>query len=197
MGTADNIWREFFMDLSSEWCAVFIDGGYLAKVLKDEFDEPRIDFLRLSEEICPGKRLRTYYYNTLPYRGSYPDEKEKQRYQRARSFFDTIDRLNRFEVVLGKTVKRYTYDGKMFFIQKGVDVRLAVDLVRLSWAGHIKIAVLIAGDNDFVPAVKAAKDAGVIVKLYYSKNSSSDELLSAVDEAEEITWELINRCKRY
>ena len=111
-------------------------------------------------------------------------------------FFNSLDRLDRFEVVFGKTVKRYTADGKEYFTQKGVDVRLAVDLVRLSWAGHIKIAVLIAGDNDFVPAVKAAKDAGVIVKLYYSKNSYSDELIAAVDEAEEITQELIKECER-
>lgn len=184
-------------DLSSEWCAVFIDGGYLAKVLKNEFGEVRIDFLRLSEKICPGKRLRTYYYNAPPYQGSPPTSEEKERYQKAMRFFNYIDRLERFEVVYGKTVKRYTSDGKEYFTQKGVDVRLAVDLVRLSWAGHIKIAVLVAGDNDFVPAVKAAKDAGVIVKLYYSRDSSSDELISAVDEAEEITWELIKECTRH
>ncbi|WP_297491092.1 NYN domain-containing protein [Thermococcus sp.] len=183
-------------DLSSEWCAVFIDGGYLAKVLKNEFSEIKIDFLKLSNEICPGKRLRTYYYNAPPYQSSPPTPEEKERYQKAMRFFHSIDRLERFEVVKGKTVKRYAADGKEYFAQKGVDVRLAVDLVRLSWAGHIKIAVLIAGDNDFVPAVKAAKDAGVIVKLYYSKNSSSDELISTVDEAEEITKELIERCRR-
>ncbi|WP_297070229.1 NYN domain-containing protein [Thermococcus sp.] len=183
-------------DLSLEWCAVFIDGGYLAKVLKNEFDEIRIDFLKLSDKICPGKRLRTYYYNAPPYQSSPPTPQEKERYQKAIKFFSYIDRLERFEVVKGKTVKRYTAEGKAYFTQKGVDVRLAVDLVRLSWAGHIKIAVLIAGDNDFVPAVKAAKDAGVIVKLYYSKNSSSDELISAVDEAEEITKELIEQCRR-
>jgi uncharacterized LabA/DUF88 family protein len=181
-------------DLSSEWCAVFIDGGYLAKVLKDEFNGTRIDFLKLSKVICPGKRLRTYYYNAPPYQSSLPTPEEKERYQKAMRFFHSIDRLERFEVVKGKTVKRYTPEGKEYFAQKGVDVRLAVDLVRLSWAGHIKIAVLIAGDNDFVPAVKAAKDAGVIVKLYYSRKSSSDELLGTVDEAEEITEDLINQC---
>ncbi|WP_297464357.1 NYN domain-containing protein [Thermococcus sp.] len=184
-------------ELSSEWCAVFIDGGYLGKVLKSEFKEVRIDFLKLSERICPGKRLRTYYYNAPPYQSNPPTPAEKERYFKAMRFFNHIDRLERFEVVYGKTVKRYTSEGKEYFTQKGVDVRLAVDLVRLSWAGHIKIAVLIAGDNDFVPAVKAAKDAGVIVKLYYSRNNSSEELISAVDEAEEITRELINECKRY
>jgi len=183
-------------DLSSDWCAVFIDGGYLAKVLKNDFKETRIDFLKLSKRICPGKRLRTYYYNAPPYQSSPPTPEEKERYRKAMSFFNYIDRLERFEVVYGKTVKRYTSNGKEYFTQKGVDVRLAVDLVRLSWAGHIKIAVLIAGDNDFVPAVKAAKDAGVIVKLYYVRNSSSDELLSTVDEAEEITPELIDGCRR-
>ncbi len=159
-------------DLSSEWCAVFIDGGYLAKVLKEEFNEVKIDFLKFSDIICPGKRLRTYYYNAPPYQSNPPTEEEKSRYQNAMRFFNALNRLERFEVIQGKTVKRYTSDGKEYFTQKGVDVRLAVDLVRLSWVGHIKVAVLVAGDNDFVPAVKAAKDAGVIVKLYYSQKKS-------------------------
>jgi len=40
--------------------AVFIDGGYLAKVLKS-FGEPRIDFLKLSESFRQGdERRRTH-----------------------------------------------------------------------------------------------------------------------------------------
>ena len=48
--------------------SVFIDGGYLARVLKDEYGEAAIDFGVLSEKLCKGcERLRTYYYTCMPY----------------------------------------------------------------------------------------------------------------------------------
>ena len=46
-----------------------------------------------------------------------------------------------------------------------VDVLLSIDLVELSAKGNIATAILVAGDSDFVPAVKKAKDNGVRVIL--------------------------------
>ena len=80
-------------------------------------------------------------------------------------------------------------------VQKRVDILLAVDLVRLSWSKQIGKAVLITGDSDFVPAILAAKDAGVLVELYYSQMSVHDELLAAVDERFQITEEIVQQCK--
>ena len=73
---------------------------------------------------------------------------------------------------------------------------MAVDLVRLSWDKQISKAILVTGDSDFVPAIEAAKDAGVLVQLYYSKSSIHDELLSVVDERECISKELIDSVAR-
>ncbi len=56
-------------------------------------------------------------------------------------------------------------------------------------------AILVTGDSDFVPAIKAAKYAGVVIILYYSRGLgvyAHDELLEAVDEKYEITQELID-----
>ncbi len=80
-------------------------------------------------------------------------------------------------------------------MQKRVDILFAVDLVRLSWGRQIGKAILVTGDSDFVPAVLAAKDVGVLVQLYHSPNSVHDELLSAVDESFMITADLIERAK--
>ncbi|MEK6811460.1 MAG: hypothetical protein AABX96_03055 [Nanoarchaeota archaeon] len=52
-----------------EKSAVFIDGGYLNKILKHYFKESDIDYLKFSELICKEvgvSRLRTYYYHSLP-----------------------------------------------------------------------------------------------------------------------------------
>jgi uncharacterized LabA/DUF88 family protein len=82
------------------------------------------------------------------------------------------------------------------FEQKRVDILLAVELVRLSWSGQIGHAVIVTGDSDFVPAIEAAKDAGVITKLYYSRRSVHDELLSAVDERVEMDAAFVESVKR-
>ena len=139
--------------------AVFIDGGFFAKVL-DDMGKPRIDFERLSDIMCEGnRRLRTYYYDCLPYQSDHPTPEERERYSKKSKWLDRLLLLPRFEVRLGRLSPR--------FEQKGVDILFSVDLVRMSWARQIDRAVLITGDSDFIPAVNAAKETGVIVELYY------------------------------
>ncbi|MCK4456722.1 MAG: NYN domain-containing protein [Thermoplasmata archaeon] len=170
--------------------ALFIDGGYFAKVLKC-VGEPRIDYLRLSERVCEGsERLRTYYYNCMPYQSEPPTHEERTRYSKAYKFIFTLKRLPRFEVRLGKLGR---IGGQ--FVQKRVDILLAVDLVRMSWGKQIQTAVLLTGDSDFVSAVQAAKDAGVLTKLYFSSSAVHDELLDACDDCFEIAVDLIDKVR--
>ena len=123
----------------------------------------------------------------MPYQSDPPTEEERERYSKAYKFLFTLRRLPRFEVRLGKLSR---IGGQ--FVQKRVDILLAVDLVRMSWDKQIGTAVLLTGDSDFVPAVQAAKDAGVLAQLYYSKDAVHDELLDTCDDCFEITPDLID-----
>ena len=52
-----------------EKAGIFIDGGYLNRVLRNNYNTKEINYLELSEVICKDigtKRLRTYYYNCMP-----------------------------------------------------------------------------------------------------------------------------------
>ena len=126
----------------------------------------------------------------MPSQSNPPTGEESSRYARMDKFINRLTRLNRFQVRLGKL-------GRVGdeFVQKRVDILLAVELVRLSWSKSIGTAVLVTGDSDFVPAVEAAKDAGVLVQLWYSRNAVHNELISAVDEFFPITQELIDTVK--
>jgi uncharacterized LabA/DUF88 family protein len=180
---------------------VLIDNGYLSAILRDEFKETRIDYLKLSEVICKGySRLRTYIYDCLPYQANPPTQEQQELYAGKVKFFNALSKLPSFEPRFGK--QRPRAGG---FVQKGVDVLLAVDLVRLSSKGQIQKAFLIAGDGDYVPAVKAAKDDGVSVKLYHSGvfqttldghtiPKYSNELWQVCDEREIISDSLIKQC---
>lgn len=171
--------------------AVFIDGGYFSRVLKDEYGETAIDFKALSERLCEGcDRLRTYYYTCMPYQSNPPTAGERARYAAMDRFLYSLKKVPRFEVRLGKLSH---IRGE--FVQKRVDVLLSVDLVRMSWGRQIQRAVLLSGDSDLVPAVQAAKDAGVLTQVYYSKRSVHDELLQACDDRFEITRDLVESVK--
>lgn len=170
-------------------CAVLIDGGYLDKVIKNEFPGAKPDLGKLGDECARGiERLRTYYYHCPPYQGNNPTEAEKQRYKGAQQFFERLKKLPRFEVRLGKLQKIGTE-----YHQKRVDILMAVDLVRMSTGNQITHAVVITGDSDLVPAIEVAKDAGVVVQLYYSQNSIHSELLQACDETVTLTKAFIEK----
>lgn len=105
--------------------AVFIDGGYLSKVLKLAFNRPQLDFECFSDKICEGcERLRTYYYDCMPYQSNPPTEIERKRYAQKDSFIYNLKRLKRFEIRLGKLIYLPKADD---YIQKRVDVLFSVD----------------------------------------------------------------------
>lgn len=52
-------------------------------------------------------------------------------------------------------------DLKLLMKQKGVDMRIGVDIASLSYKKQVNQIVLIAGDSDFVPAAKLARREGI------------------------------------
>lgn len=173
--------------------AIFIDGAYLQRVLTDEFGQPRISHGALAAAIADGVDiLRTYYYDSPPYRSSSPTAEENERYSSAMRFYNALDRLSRFEVRLGVLERRGSdAGGRPVFAQKRVDTMLSVDLVQLSARGHISQAALLAGDSDFIPAVAAAKSEGALVRLFHGRNCHN-ELMRNVDERIRLNQDCIN-----
>lgn len=170
-------------------CAIFIDGGYLNKVLKVSFNEADIDYLKLSEHISKELRLyrlRTYYYYCMPLVRKDTKKEDEERLAEVQKFLTKLRRLSRFEVKLGRL---QIISGK--FKQKMVDVLMSPDIVEMCFNKNIQHAVLIAGDSDFVPAIKKAKDYGSVVHLYYHPESVHNQLLDEVDELHLLTEKLI------
>ncbi len=171
--------------------AVFIDGGYLVKILKN-FGSVKLDFQKFSQklvEISKSELFRVYYYNCMPYQSNPPTEEEKTRYSNMMKFLNKLKKLSRFEIRLGKLS---FHDGK--FIQKRVDNLLTIDLIALSATGQIQKALIVSGDSDFVPAIQKSKELGVIVQVFYYPNTIHDELYMVCDDRFEIKKDLINSC---
>jgi uncharacterized LabA/DUF88 family protein len=172
-------------------CAVLNDGGYLEKVLNNDFGRVRVDIGRLGDILAGStERLRTHYYHCMPFMSNPPTADEKARFAAMDSFIFNLKKLSRFQFRQGKLQKIGNE-----FRQKRVDIWMAVDLVRMSASQQIEKAIIITGDSDLVPAIESARDSGVIVELHFSPHSRHDELLQACDERFEITQNLIDKIR--
>lgn len=66
---------------------------------------------------------------------------------------------------------------------KGVDISLTKDMLLQAFMGNYEIAVLAAGDGDFVPLVEEVKRFGKrVVVAFWESNGLSPELRRAADE---------------
>jgi uncharacterized LabA/DUF88 family protein len=139
---------------------LFIDGGYLRKGFIDSLGHDNINYQKLERFIRDGSvpqllpyrlqlyPVRVYYYDAIADAQTHPTEhKEESKY------FEKLRKTMSFEVKLGRhiiTPKRNE--------QKGVDVRIAIDMVTKAYQNHYDIATLFAGDDDFVDIVNTVKD---------------------------------------
>jgi uncharacterized LabA/DUF88 family protein len=65
--------------------------------------------------------------------------------------------------------------------QKGVDMRIGLDISTLTLKRQVDTIVLVAGDSDFVPAAKLARREGVQIVLDPLWQSINDDLFEHID----------------
>ncbi|MFA5521324.1 MAG: NYN domain-containing protein [Castellaniella sp.] len=65
--------------------------------------------------------------------------------------------------------------------QKGVDIKLGIDIATLSIRGQVDKIVLVSGDSDFVPAAKLARINGVNFVLDAMRNQVDPSLYEHID----------------
>ena len=177
--------------LSMQRVAIFIDGGYLEKILKYNFKCRTLNFEafcnKIVKTISPNADiLRTYYYNCLPYKSSPPTPQEAQRFAKRQIFYTSLNTISYFEVRLGKLARRKDAQGNIKFEQKLVDVLLSVDLVQLASKGRITDAVIVGGDSDFEPAIQMAKNESTVIWLFHQIGMPQNDLWMIADRRIEL-----------
>lgn len=155
---------------------IFIDGGYLRKEFNDAMHHENINFTALQfflrGLVDRGELVRCYYYDA-----NVDPLDDKDRHVKLNTFFDKIKECNSYEVKLGRLIKK----GTNSFKQKGVDVLIAIDMITKAYEGQYEIAVLLAGDDDFIDVVKAVKDSGKRVYGVFSEKTVSIRLKQLFD----------------
>lgn len=90
----------------------------------------------------------------------------------------TLKRLLRNEISLSDLTEG---DVKLDADQKGVDIRIGIDIASMALKGQIDQLILVTGDSDFVPAAKLARREGVDVILDPMGQKIRDDLFTHID----------------
>jgi len=136
--------------------SIFIDGSNLYHGLKSEFGRTDLDFIRFTERLVNGRRLiRTYYYNAPVPAGQNPERARNQQ-----RFFDGLRRIPYLAIRLGRLEPRDDT-----FVEKGVDIAIAVDMLSMAFHNAYGTAVLVSSDGDFVKVIEAVRDLGKHVEV--------------------------------
>jgi uncharacterized LabA/DUF88 family protein len=163
-----------------ERVAIFIDGSNLYHSLEENCRRYDVDFGAFSAKLAAGRpHLRTYYYNVLR-----DPDRNHQAYQDQQKFLTALHSTPYLEVRLGVSKLRGDVP-----VEKGVDIMIATDFLRMAWNDLYDTAILVSGDGDFSYAVQAVKDLGKHVVVAAFKANLSKELGQVADSKEYFTPE--------
>ena len=165
---------------------IFIDGSNLYHSLKGHFKRTDIDMGKFSRRLLEKRRLiRVYYYNATVGR-----REEPERYRDQQAFFASVSAIPYCELRLGRLV--YTNWPSAPPYEKGVDIQLTTDLLTHSFKNNYDVAILVAGDSDYVGALQAVKDNGKHVEVaLFGKERTSRPLREVADKVVTIDGRLL------
>ncbi len=168
-------------------CHVFIDGGYLRAQARS-WSLGHLNPRHLAKGLVDSTRVQTWAFDPtrhpnvflgrITFFDGLPDGDEPGGLQ---PYWDAIELLD--DVHLGFGALKGL---KSRVRQKGVDALLAVDMLDGAFSSIYDVAVLVAGDADFVPVVEAVRRRGVMVVVAAARESLAEELRRAADRFIEI-----------
>ncbi len=164
---------------------VFIDGSNLYHSLKNALGHAHIDLSMFVELLCSGRELITAYYYNAPVR----KQDGAERYQRQQRFFQRIRSLPYFKLRLGRLEPR-----QQTLVEKGVDVKIAVDILVHAFRDTYDTAILVTVDGDFAAVADQVSEMGKHVENAYFREGRSRELENVCHKFVELTQEQLMSC---
>ena len=175
--------------------ALFIDGENFKYKIKyaleneeggKEFIAYEYDFSGLFNKVLKGLELdkRIFYGARI---GVHSDTKEKsENLIRDQRLLKTNLEKQGYDFIYGGRVRGHIVKDKkgkevLIFKEKGVDVKIAVDMIVMAYIEELKTAVIASSDSDLLPAIDALKKKGVEL-IYLGFESGPNKGISyAVD----------------
>ena len=144
---------------------VFIDGSNFYHSLKKNFQTTKIDFEKFCNYLVEKDDLITIFYYTAPLH----QKDDPSAYQSQQKFLANLSKVKRLKVSLGRLERRENNHK----VEKGVDVKLVVDLMKNAFENKFDKAILLSNDADFVPAIEEVQTLGKkVVNIAFPKTKS-------------------------
>ena len=168
---------------------IFIDGSNLYHSLKNHFGRTDLEIGKFCQKMLAKRRLtRIYYYNA-----KVGIKEEPERYRHQQAFFASVGAIPYTELRLGRLVYNNWPTTPPY--EKGTDVQLATDMITHSFKNNYDVAILVAGDNDYVSAIQAVKDNGKHIEVaLFGKEGTSRQLRMVADKIIAINARLLTGC---
>ncbi|NPA53020.1 MAG: NYN domain-containing protein [Aquificae bacterium] len=157
----------------NEKVAIFIDGANMFHA--SNYLKLKIDYRKLIEILRRDRwLLRAYFYTGIPADRNLPPEIYQQ-FKKQQNFLNELSNIG----IKVKTMPlKRTPEG---FIEKGIDILLATDMVSLAFRDAYDTAILVSGDSDYVPVVEEIQTLGKRVENVTFKRESSFHLRKVCD----------------
>ena len=163
---------------------VFIDGNnfyFKLKELKTQIDGDysllEFDFSKFAEWLVGSNKLVQVRYYIGALRRQRNNERSEKMYADQQKLVAKLQRQN-ISVTFGQLIQ---HPDKTFH-EKGVDVRLAIEMIRLARENIYDIAYLISSDTDLVAAVEEVQSFGKKVQYVGIAKGQSFGLTKAADD---------------
>ena len=200
-------------EIKKERVAIFIDGSNFYHGLKICIGNTKVDFSKFSQLLCGSRELvRAYYYNAPVNQQAFPDI-----YKDQQKFFDSLKTVPYFVLKLGRLEKRTVKVDKenlmktfgddvaklilekwgeviTTYVEKGVDIDLAADMLRLAYNNAYDTAIIVTGDGDFVSAVNGVKDMGKHVENANFSDGKGYHIRTACDKFISLDKDFLKPC---
>lgn len=174
----------------SEKVNIYIDGSNLYHALRDVAKRVDVDFGKFAAKLVENRKLvRAYYYNA-----PVDQAKEPEQYGHQQRFFQALRATDYFEVILGRLI--YQNWPGIPPHEKGIDIKIATDMLVHGHRNNYDVAILVSGDTDFADAIQAVKNLGHHVEVALFASSGSQKLREVADRVVIIDNSFLSDCWR-
>ena len=172
--------------------SIYIDGAnfvYGMKSLSPKYSDYHFDFeIFIKKIIGENDLIDILYYNASLKQAINP-----RRFKEQQKLLARLKKITKCKVVLCKRQKRVDADEKEYYIIKGDDIHLALDMLRDACKDKYDKAILISGDGDFTQLVNYVRQEKKEVDIYAFKDLTSVDLINKANKHFWIDKKMVNK----
>lgn len=162
-----------------------MDGANIYRAFRSAFGSGRYSPVKLAAELAAGRLLVSGHF----YIAAVPQQMGTRLYADQQRFLMHLKQQQGLTLWTGRMAET---NGRWY--EKGVDVKIATDMVAMAYAGEYDVAILVSGDGDLVPAVHEVRRLGRPVENAMVRARRSWHLIQESSKFVEIDRALFDRC---